>query len=147
MTETILATMAGKNGEISSMNRLVQASLRAFSSTSRMSIEYNVIVYDFPGADRSKVRPQHFAGIAPTVNEGIVKSAGAIYQDDEKTKFAGSTFHLVANNRDEVIDFLKKDIYYKEGIWNLDNVVINPLGLAVRLPKKLDGVNDELFKL
>jgi uncharacterized protein YciI len=112
-----------------------------------MSIEYNVIVYDFPGTDRSKVRAQHLAGIAPTVNGGMVKSAGAIFQDDEKTKFAGSAFHLVANNRDEVMEFLKKDIYYKEGIWNLDNVVINPLGLAVRLPKKLDGVNDELFKL
>lgn len=130
------------------MNSLVRNSIKSFSTSLRvMSIEYNVIVYDFPGADRTKVRPQHFANIAPTVNKGKVLSVGAIYHDDAKTKFAGSAYHILADNRQEIIDFLKEDIYYKEGIWNLDNVLINPIGIASRCPKKLDGVNEEIYKL
>lgn len=93
------------------------------------------------------MRPEHFKGIAPTINAGIVKSAGAIYTDETKTKFAGSAFHLVANNKDEVIEFLKKDIYFREGIWDINNVVIHPIGVAGRLPKALDGVDKELYRL
>lgn len=111
-----------------------------------MSTEYNVIIYDFPHADRSKVRPQHVAAIPANV-PNPVRSAGAIYKDESKTQFAGSAFHLVANSRDEVIEFLKKDIYYREGIWDIDNVIINPIGVAVRLPKKMDGVDESLYKI
>ena len=102
-----------------------------------MSTEYNVIIYDFPNSDRAKVRPQHVADIPANVPNPI-RSAGAIYQDEAKTKFAGSAFHLVANSKEEVIEFLKKDIYYREGIWDINSVVINPIGVAVRLPKKMD---------
>lgn len=130
------------------MNNLLKHSLRRFSHSARaMSIEYNVIVYDFPGSDRSKVRPEHFANIAPTVNKGKVLSVGAIFHDDAKTQFAGSAYHILADNRQEILDFLKEDIYYKTGIWNLDNVLINPIGIASRSPKKLEGVNEEVYKL
>ncbi|CAI5756995.1 unnamed protein product [Candida verbasci] len=111
-----------------------------------MSTEYNVIIYDLPNTDRSKVRPKHVAAIPPVV-PNPVRSAGAIYTDETKTKFAGSAFHLVANSKDEVIEFLKKDIYYKEGIWDINNVVINPIGVAVRLPKKMDGVDESNYKI
>ncbi|EEQ39410.1 hypothetical protein EJF18_40334 [Clavispora lusitaniae] len=104
-------------------------------------IEWNVIVYDKPGTDRSKVRPEHVAAIPATVNAGIVNSAGAIYKDVEKTQFAGSTFHLMAESREEVLEFLKKDIYYKSGIWDLDTVIANPVGIAVRLGKSMPGVD------
>ncbi|KAK6459095.1 uncharacterized protein RJT20DRAFT_4677 [Scheffersomyces xylosifermentans] len=116
-------------------------------STRNMSIEYNVIVYDKPNVDRTKVRPAHVAAIASVVNSGIVKAAGAIYHDDAKTKFAGSAFHLVADSKEDVIEFLKRDIYYKEGIWDIENVIINPIGLAVRLPKKFDGVSEVLYQV
>ncbi|KAK6461936.1 hypothetical protein DFJ63DRAFT_314565 [Scheffersomyces coipomensis] len=129
-------------------NTLLKPTIRYFSSSLRtMSIEYNVIIFDKPNTDRTEIRPQHFKGIAPTVNSGIVKSAGAIYHDDAKTKFAGSTFHLVADSREDVIAFLKKDVYYSTGIWDIENVIINPVGIVVRLPKKLDGVEDEFYKL
>lgn len=117
------------------------------STARRMAQEFNVIVYDKPGTDRTQVRPQHVAAIPATVNSGIVKLAGAIYQDEARTKFAGSTFHLVAENKQAVLDFLKQDIYAKEGIWDLDNVVINPVGIAVRLPKQMDGVEASLYKI
>ena len=99
-------------------------------------IEWNVIVYDKPGTDRSKVRPEHVAAIPATVNAGIVNSAGAIYKDVEKTQFAGSTFHLMAESREDVLEFLKKDIYYKAGIgtwirllpiqWELQSDLVSP---------------------
>lgn len=111
-----------------------------------MSTEYNVIVYDKPNTDRSKVRPQHVADIPANVPNPI-RSAGAIYKDEAKTQFAGSAFHLVANSREEIIEFLKKDVYYREGIWDIDNVVINPIGVAVRLPKKMDGVDAVHYKI
>lgn len=120
-------------------------SLRKFNTATlkRMSIEWNVIVYDKPNADRSAVRAAHLANIPPTFNNGIVTSAGAIYHDVEKTKFAGSAFHLRASSKDEIIEFLKQDVYYKEGIWDIDNVIMNPIGIACRLSKKMDGVNVE----
>lgn len=103
-------------------------------------MEWNVTVYDKPGADRTPVRAQHLAAIPATVNAGIVTSAGPIYHDVEKTKFAGSTFHLIANSKEEIIEFLKKDVYYKEGIWDIDSVVAHPMGVAVRKQKDMPGV-------
>lgn len=135
------------------MNKLTLRSLRSLNqnrsfsnSLRKMSTEYNVIIYDFPNSDRSKVRPQHVADIPANVPNPI-RSAGAIYQDEAKTKFAGSAFHLVANSKEEVIEFLKKDIYYREGIWDINSVVINPIGVAVRLPKKMDGVDESNYKI
>ncbi|KAI5968712.1 hypothetical protein CANMA_002148 [Candida margitis] len=122
-------------------------SIRRLSSSLRtMSSEYLVTVYDFPNADRTKVRPQHVADIPANV-PNPVRAAGAIYTDESKTKFAGSTFHLASNSREDIIEFLKKDIYYKEGIWNIDSVQIYPLGIAVRLPKKMDGVDESNYKI
>ncbi|KAI5955560.1 hypothetical protein KGF57_003693 [Candida theae] len=121
--------------------------IRRFSSSLRtMSSEYLVTVYDFPNTDRTKVRPQHVADIPANV-PNPVHSAGAIYTDESRTKFAGSTFHLAANSRDEIIEFLKKDVYYREGIWDIDSVQIYPLGIAVRLPKKMNGVDESNYKI
>lgn len=103
-------------------------------------IEWNVIVFDKPGADRSQVRPQHVAAIPAAVNSGIVTSVGAIYQDVEKTKFAGSTFHMMAENKEEILEFLKKDVYNENGIWDLESVIAHPVGIACRLGKSMPGV-------
>ena len=111
-----------------------------------MSTEYLVTVFDLPTADRSKVRAQHVKDIPANV-PNPVRSAGAIYTDESKSKFAGSTFHLVADNKDEIIEFLKKDIYFKEGVWDIDNVQIYPLGVAIRLPKEMDGVDELHYKI
>ncbi|KAI3402686.2 hypothetical protein KGF56_004567 [Candida oxycetoniae] len=111
-----------------------------------MSTEYLVTIYDLPNADRSKVRAQHVKDIPANV-PNPVRSAGAIYTDESKTKFAGSSFHLVADNKQEIIDFLKKDIYYKEGVWDINHVDIFPIGIAVRLPKKMDGVDESNYKI
>jgi len=125
----------------------VLSPIRRFSTCLRnMSSEYLVTIYDFPHTDRTKVRPQHVADIPANV-PNPVRAAGAIYTDESKTKFAGSTFHLASNSREEIIEFLKRDIYYKEGIWNIDSVQIYPLGIAVRLPKKMEGVDEVNYKI
>lgn len=103
-------------------------------------IEWNVIVFDKPGTDRTSVRPQHVAAIPAAVNDGTVTSVGAIYKDVEKTQFAGSTFHMMAASKDEIIAFLKEDIYAKSGIWDLDSVVAHPVGIAARIGKAMPGV-------
>ncbi|RKP28978.1 hypothetical protein METBISCDRAFT_24652 [Metschnikowia bicuspidata] len=103
-------------------------------------IEWIVMIFDKPGADRTAVRPQHVADIPETVNSGVVTSAGAIYKDVEKTQFAGSTFHLMAESKEEIAEILKKDIYYESGIWDIDSIVAYPLGIAVRMPKPMAGV-------
>lgn len=110
-------------------------------------IEWNVIIYDKPNVDRTAVRPQHVADIPAAVNSGVVKAAGAIYKDAAKTQFAGSTFHLMAENEAEIIEFLKKDIYFRQGIWDIENVVMNPVGIAVRLPKSMNGTDESLYKI
>ncbi|KAG7196221.1 uncharacterized protein KQ657_000234 [Scheffersomyces spartinae] len=110
-------------------------------------IEWNVIIYDKPNTDRTGVRPQHMADIPSAVNSGIVKLAGAIYKDASKTQFAGSAFHLMAENESEIIEFLKKDIYYREGIWDIDNVIINPIGVAIRSTKYMNGTDESLYKI
>lgn len=111
-----------------------------------MSTEYNVIIYDLPGVSRTALRPAHLKQIAPSVNAGIVTSVGALFTDETKTQFVGSNYHIVAKNKVEVIEFLKKDVFYTEGIWDIDSVLIHPIGVAARLPKVHPEVNAELYK-
>lgn len=110
-------------------------------------LEWTVIVYDKPGTDRTPVRQEHLDNISSTVNSGIVKAAGPIFQDVEKTKFAGSTYHLMAKSKEEIIEFLKSDPYYKAGIWDVENIIAHPCNIPVRLPKVLKGVDESLYKM
>ncbi|ONH66867.1 hypothetical protein BON22_2843 [Cyberlindnera fabianii] len=104
-------------------------------------VEWLAVVYDKPNTDRSAVRAQHLADIPANIESGKVTSAGAIFNEvpveGAKPNFAGSMLTIVADTKEEVIDILKKDIYAKEGIWNFDNVLVYPLGLAYRKGKDL----------
>ncbi|KAK6202415.1 uncharacterized protein RJT21DRAFT_1813 [Scheffersomyces amazonensis] len=125
---------------------IVTTPVRLFSSTlKKMSQEYTVIIYDKPGTDRTKVRPIHLQDLVGTVNAGVVIAGGALFTDETKTKFVGSTLQIAANSKEEVIEALKQDVYYREGIWDIDSALIYPSGMAVRLPKKLAGTREELF--
>jgi hypothetical protein len=37
---------------------------------------------------------------------------------------------MEADSKDEVITSLKKDIYFKSGVWNVDDAKITPMKLA-----------------
>lgn len=103
-------------------------------------VEWVAIVYDKKGADRSKFRPQHLAGIPPLVEQGKLVCAGAIYNEPttpggERT-FAGSHLQISADSREEALKIIQGDIFAKEGIWDLDNIILYQFGCAVRKAKE-----------
>jgi hypothetical protein len=67
-------------------------------------------------------------GIVLTEDEGAVLHD--MPKDDEPSSldFAGSTFVLSAENKEEVIEHLKGDIYARSGVWDVDNVSIRLSG-------------------
>lgn len=97
-------------------------------------VEWVAIVYDKPGSDRFASRPQHLAGIPPLVEQGKLVCAGAIYNDDGT--FAGSHLQIVADTKEEALQLIHNDIFAKNGIWELDNIILYRFGCAVREPKK-----------
>ncbi|CAK7205022.1 hypothetical protein SEUCBS139899_007786 [Sporothrix eucalyptigena] len=112
-------------------------------ATSTPTTEWLAIVPDHPGAlaKRLEVRPTHFANLSAVTSTGRLKFGGAILNDkpadpaDPKTfDFAGSTIIYLADSKQEVIDFLKKDIYYESGVWDVDNAQIYALKTAIREP-------------
>lgn len=101
-------------------------------------VEWCVICFD--KADRSKARPAHLAGIPPLVEQGKLLCAGAIYNEPkaagEPRTFAGSHLQIVADTKEEALEIVKGDVFAKEGIWDLDNIIIYQFGCAVRKEKK-----------
>jgi len=110
-------------------------------TNSLQMVEWLAIVYDKPGTDRTELRPLHLKDIPPAVESGIVTNAGAIYHgldfEGKPSEFAGSAFNLVADTKEEALEFLKKDVYAKSGIWDVDNILIFPYGCAYRKGKDL----------
>lgn len=96
-------------------------------------LEWLVIVYDKPNVDRLKFRPQHLDAIPPLVNQGIVTNCGPIFASNARDKFIGSSFNIRADSESEILEILKKDVYAKEGIWDLENVVIHPYAVHTRV--------------
>ncbi|CAK7562446.1 MAG: hypothetical protein SEPTF4163_000290 [Sporothrix epigloea] len=112
-------------------------------ATSTPTTEWLVVVPDKPNAlaKRLEVRPTHFANLEAVTKTGRVKFGGAILNDkptdpsDPNTyDFAGSSIIYLADTKQEVTDFLKQDIYYESGVWDVDNAQIYALRTAVRLP-------------
>lgn len=94
-----------------------------------------MIIYDKPINQRLKFRPTHFQAIPKLFENGTVTSAGPVFKDDERTQFAGSAFTIAAEKKSDIIDFLKQDVYAKEGVWDFDNIVIHPYTPVVRAQK------------
>ncbi|KAK4249091.1 hypothetical protein C7999DRAFT_13044 [Corynascus novoguineensis] len=106
-------------------------------------MEWLVVVPDFPGAreKRLEVRPQHFAGLGPFKDSGLFQMGGAVLNDvptSEDVKdfdFAGSTIVIQASSREEIKEILRKDIYAKEGVWDIENAQMWPFLCAFRNQK------------
>lgn len=45
--------------------------------------------------------------------------------------FQGTVIIIEAESRQAIIDLLKADIDYKEGVWDLDNFKITPMSLMI----------------
>jgi uncharacterized protein len=47
--------------------------------------------------------------------------------DGEAKPFNGSCIVARAATQDEVLEEIRKDIYYTSGVWNLDKIIIHPV--------------------
>lgn len=66
--------------------------------------------------------------------------------DPTKFDFAGSALVAVAETKEQVIEQLKEDIYYKEGVWDVDNVSIQFTSLQCKLTNSATGANLPLLE-
>ncbi|OMJ23631.1 hypothetical protein AYI69_g4898 [Smittium culicis] len=88
---------------------------------------YLVTVRDFEAEGtldkRMQVRAEHFKNAAILKQEGKLLTGGALL--DEKTgKFIGSFLTVALDSKDQVIEYLRKDIYGSSGVWDVDNAII-----------------------
>lgn len=62
------------------------------------------------------------------MESGKLQMGGAVLtevpKDDEPSslQFAGSTIVTTASSKEEVVEFLKKDVYAQNGVWDVENV-------------------------
>ncbi|SCV06105.1 LANO_0H22210g1_1 [Lachancea nothofagi CBS 11611] len=102
-------------------------------------VEWCAIVFDKKGSDRSTCRPQHLEGVTESFGKGVLKCAGALYHevgsDGKPTNFAGSHLQIEAKTKEEALELIYSDVFAKQDIWDLENIIIYPFGCAVRAPK------------
>ncbi|KAK2786456.1 hypothetical protein FQN53_006612 [Emmonsiellopsis sp. PD_33] len=109
------------------------------SSAAPVKNEYLVIVPDKEGVlqKRVEVRGAHLTGLGPVIESGFLKVGGAMMDahptDGQTPPMKGSMLVVVAESPDAVREQLAKDIYAREGVWDLDNMQITPFKSAVRL--------------
>lgn len=103
--------------------------------------EWIVIVYDVPNSRRAEFRPQHLANLPAVYAAGKVTSCGPTLAESpvegSPLKLNGSHFIWTADSKEEIIEELKKDIYYKEGVWDLDSATFIPVLSAFKHGKTL----------
>ncbi|KIW58014.1 hypothetical protein PV05_02566 [Exophiala xenobiotica] len=73
----------------------------------------------------------HLEGLKPRIDSGIWVMGGATLSappgPDGDKQFNGSCVIAKARSKEEVLQELSKDVYAREGIWNLDKVQIHPV--------------------
>jgi uncharacterized protein YciI len=96
-----------------------------------MQKEWFVYVRDKPGTyeQRMKVRDQHLANARGQFEKGVLCAGGGVADDfapeGEKPQLKGSALAVLAESREDVIKYLKSDIYYTSGVWDVDNAIID----------------------
>lgn len=102
----------------------------------RIAKEWLVLLYDTPANKRLDFRPAHLKKLPELVKSGFVTSAGPFFKDNG-VDFAGSMYTIEAESKEAVMDVLQRDVYAKEKVWDLNNVVIHPFLPVVRKTKDL----------
>ncbi|PLY09652.1 MAG: hypothetical protein C0625_00165 [Arcobacter sp.] len=94
-------------------------------------MQYLVIAYDNEGVleKRLEVREAHIEGARKMIAEGKIISVGALIEDDQ---MVGSTAYVNFENDDEINEWLEKEPYVVNGVWNMEEFQIVPVKL---LPK------------
>lgn len=105
---------------------------------STSQFEWLVQVPDKPNAlaKRLAVRPKHLEDIKPRVAAGQVVFGGATLSDqpsvDGTPDMTGSVMLIKADTKEEIIQLLRNDQYYKGGAWDVDKAIITPFRCAIR---------------
>jgi hypothetical protein len=72
-----------------------------------------------------------YPSVVPYVGCGLLTPLGAMLNahpaEGETPSFKGSMMMAVAENEEQVLDLLKKDIYTTSGVWDLENAQIIPV--------------------
>ncbi|CAK1362934.1 unnamed protein product [Cercospora beticola] len=104
--------------------------------------EWMVIIPDHPNSleTRLRIRPNHLEGIKQKIQDGVVVFGGASLEEPtkegESPKMNGSAFLAVAETKEEIVELVKSDVYYKQGVWNAEKMQIFPFQSAIRMPMK-----------
>ncbi|KAJ9606667.1 hypothetical protein H2200_008675 [Cladophialophora chaetospira] len=100
-------------------------------------IDWIVLIPDHENAleKRLKARPSHLEGLKPRIESDMWVMGGATVSappvEGQQKQFNGSCVVARARSRDEVLEELRKDIYAREGVWNLEKAQILPVILSV----------------
>jgi len=87
-----------------------------------------------------RVLLQHFEGLKQQAAASGWKMGGALLsevpQDDEPSslRFVGSTLIVTAASKEDIVAQLERDVYAKNGVWDLEKVQMWPLKTAFRDP-------------
>jgi len=91
-------------------------------------------------AKRLSVRSEHIERVKGIYANGIIRVGGVLLSPEslsappESQKMVGSTFICEAESLDDVKKLVEEDIYYKEGVWDKEKIVILPMIAATPIP-------------
>ncbi|KAJ3727122.1 hypothetical protein EV361DRAFT_501977 [Lentinula raphanica] len=91
-------------------------------------------------AKRMSVRNEHLARMKTILGEGTIRIGGVLLSPESLTappegqKMVGSTFICQAESLEDVRKMVEGDIYYKEGVWDTEKIVVLPLMAATPIP-------------
>ncbi|KAJ5238551.1 hypothetical protein N7468_003170 [Penicillium chermesinum] len=106
--------------------------------------EFVCILPDKPGAQakRLEVRPSHLENAKALTAAGSIVAGGALLEshpaEGEAPVFKGSMMMVVAEDEAAVRALLEKDIYAREGVWDLEKAQVYPVFLSL-LPPALEA--------
>ncbi|KZT55571.1 hypothetical protein CALCODRAFT_498457 [Calocera cornea HHB12733] len=104
------------------------------SSSALPSRTFLIYAPDLPDAAprRAKVRPAHLAGNTERMDSGIFMLGGALL--DEEGKMVGSSIVMRAESIDEVKAYVAQDVYFTDGVWDPEKLIITEFKAAPRAP-------------
>ncbi|QIW97393.1 hypothetical protein AMS68_002911 [Peltaster fructicola] len=91
--------------------------------------EWLVILPDYSGAldKRMEIRPTHLANAKTSVAAGQLVMGGAILDEPvvegKPLNITGSAMMFCADTREEVLEQVKQDVYYKGDVWDKDKIL------------------------
>ncbi|KAH7919250.1 hypothetical protein BV22DRAFT_1023306 [Leucogyrophana mollusca] len=118
-------------------------SARLLSTTSPNHHPYMVWAPDYTDegalARRMAVRPRHMAVANKLINSGILKVAGGLVTPESQDaapgdrKFVGSALIYEAESIEAARELVERDLYWTEGVWDKEKLVIYPMIMATTL--------------